>query len=96
MRINLIQKAVSLIFLSIKILESSFEEIVDVLVLSRRILAHIYKCKLIILRSRGLIEILDLLVNTHHWWHLCLNLIWIHGFLEHESILGSSHSERIN
>lgn len=67
------------------------------LMLSRGVLTHIDKCKLIILRSGRQIKVLNLLVNTHNWWHLSLNLVWIHRFLKHEAILlGNRHAERVH
>ena len=87
MDIYLIQNAIPLIFLAIQILKGVLKEIINMLMLSRGVLAHINKCELIILRSSGLIEVLDLLVDAHNWRHLTLDLMGIHRFLKHKAIL---------
>ena len=65
--------------------------------LSCGVLAHINKRKLIILWSGRLIKVLNLLVNTHNWRHLSLDLIWIHCFLKHKAILlWNRHAKRVH
>ena len=65
--------------------------------LSCGVLTHINKRKLIILWSGRLIKVLNLLVNTHNWRHLSLDLIWIHCFLKHKAILlWNRHAKRVH